>query len=44
MEEVVNWPIRFDTVKDMPEAMKATATGNWLEYAMQEREWREKNG
>jgi hypothetical protein len=26
------WPIRFDTVKDMPEAMEVSSTGNWIEH------------
>jgi len=26
------WPIRFDTVKDMPEAMKVSTYGQFVEY------------
>ena len=25
------WPIRFDTVKDMPGAMEVSSSGNWVE-------------
>ena len=26
------WPTRFDTVKDMPEAMEVSSSGNWVEH------------
>lgn len=28
----MNWPIRFDTVKDTPNAMEVSSSGNWIEH------------